>query len=170
MCSADKNHDYCIDPKTTIGFSIKLELNDSSTLLFFDKRDNEMKPFSLSKGGVYNPCPDCRGAPAPMIVPPAQFILEPFQRLSTDETTKILSNLTSEEKTELLSSPTEEKVKDFLIKKITPEELGTFIKKFNPEELALMFKSISKDDVLNRLGDQDRKAVSDKLSTFELTH
>ena len=167
LCSSDSNHDFCItDPSETLGFSLKFEVNDSSDLLFFD---DIMSPFSLSRGGVFDTGPRNPTSPAPTLIPPAAYILEPFQRLSSNERTEFLGNLTSEERTEILTGPTEEGVKDFFMNKLTPEQLGNFlINKLTPEETDKLFNSIPEDDILNRLGIEDRKAVSDKLSSFQL--
>ena len=172
LCSSDNSHDFCItDPNEILGFSLKFEVNDTSALLFFnDLKDRDMYPFSLSKGGVYDDCPGCAGASPTAYIPPAAYILEPILRLSSSERTQLFSNLTSDERTELSTRPTEDRAKDFLMNKLTAEQLGDFLmNKLTAEETDKLFKSIPENDILNRLGEEDRRAVSDKLSSFQLT-
>jgi hypothetical protein len=171
LCSDDIDHDYCITPDEKVGFALKLEINSSSTLLFFNEEYNGMFPLSLSKGGVYgiDPCPNCQSL-ARDLVPPATFILDPFIRLSEYERAEFLGNLTGEEQTELLTSPTFQELQDFLLNKLSAEKLGDFLlNKLSVGELDFLFNEISKDEILNRLSDEDRKAVSDKLSSSQLT-
>ena len=159
LCSGDKS-DLCVSPDTTVGISFMLNTTDDSAIW----NPSARLAFSGALGLYFQ---QRAGALITEFVPPASFILDIFSRLSLEKHAGFLDNLTSEEQNELLTSPTQEEVEDFLINRITVEELRDFlINRITAKDLDALFNSVSKDDILKRIGPEDREAVSDKLSSI----
>jgi hypothetical protein len=138
LCSADHNHDFCINPSTLFGFSFYVGAENDSTMFFNDAE------FALFKGKL----PPSSNMTGVELVPPASFILEAIERLTSPEREKLLAVLTSPEREKLQHSPT---VQDIikLLDKLPQETLAKFLNTLTLEELGNILTILSHDEFVN---------------------
>ena len=147
LCSADHNHDFCINPSTLFGFSFYVGAENDSTMFFNDAE------FALFKGKL----PPSSNMTGVELVPPASFILEAIERLTSPEREKLQHSPTVQDIIKLLDKLPQETLAKFL-NTLTLEELGNILTILSHDEFVNIVTSSEHTKALSIL-DGDKRAI-----------